>query len=174
MGTFPVIASQAKRSMAPQAEHGLLIASLLAAVTEAWTDDGARVRSAAGQIAARLADKAALALPPSGLDAQALDQAAALLVQESDPAHPRVTAVAEDEVDDPVLAAERHRAHGALGGEHAQLLAAAAGQHQRHRFRRHACVRERHRATQRHEDMQAATARCLDPRGETAGREKVA
>src|SRR5918992_2977456 len=38
---------------------------LLTAVSEAWTGDGARVRSAAGQIAARLADDASAALPPS-------------------------------------------------------------------------------------------------------------
>ena len=50
---------------------------LLDAVAQAWRDDGARVRGAAGQIAARLADNAAAALPPAALDADALDRAAA-------------------------------------------------------------------------------------------------
>ena len=54
---------------------GALPAALLDAVTQAWRDDGARVRSAAGQIAARLADNAAARLPPAGLDAEALDAA---------------------------------------------------------------------------------------------------
>ena len=57
---------------------------LLAAVTQAWTDDGARVRSSAGQIAARLADNAAAALPPAGLDAEALAAAVQALVGEFD------------------------------------------------------------------------------------------
>jgi uncharacterized protein len=57
---------------------------LLSAVTTAWTEDGARVRSAAGQVAARLADNAAAALPPSGLDADALDRAAQALADEFD------------------------------------------------------------------------------------------
>jgi len=48
---------------------------LLAAVTQAWTDDGARVRSSAGQIAAQLADNATAVLPPAGLDAEALEAA---------------------------------------------------------------------------------------------------
>ena len=50
---------------------------LLDAVSRAWREDGARVRGAAGEIAARLADSAAAALPPAGLDADALDRAAA-------------------------------------------------------------------------------------------------
>ena len=49
---------------------------LLDAVERAWRDDGARVRGAAGEIAARLSDNAVAALPPAGLDAEALDQAA--------------------------------------------------------------------------------------------------
>ncbi len=57
---------------------------LLAAVTQAWTDDGARVRSSAGQIAAQLADNASAALPPAGLDAEALDAAAQALAGEFD------------------------------------------------------------------------------------------
>jgi uncharacterized protein len=57
---------------------------LLAAVTQAWTDDGARVRSSAGQIAARLADNAAAALPPAGLDTEALEAAVQELVGEFD------------------------------------------------------------------------------------------
>ena len=52
---------------------------LLDAVARAWRDDGARVRSAAGQIAARLADNAAAALPPAGVDGDALAQAVARL-----------------------------------------------------------------------------------------------
>src|SRR5215207_3993148 len=40
---------------------------LLAAVTETWRDDAARVRSGAGQIAARLADNATAVLPPAGI-----------------------------------------------------------------------------------------------------------
>jgi uncharacterized protein YyaL (SSP411 family) len=60
---------------------------LLAAVTQAWNDDGARVRSAAGQIAARLSDNAAAVLPPGGLDADALDAAAQALAGEYDTAH---------------------------------------------------------------------------------------
>jgi hypothetical protein len=58
---------------------------LLAAVTRAWTDDGVRVRSSAGEIAARLADNAAASLPPAGLDTDALDRAAQTLAEESDP-----------------------------------------------------------------------------------------
>jgi uncharacterized protein YyaL (SSP411 family) len=57
---------------------------LLAAVVKAWTDDGERVRSSAGQIAARLADNAAAALPPAGLDAEALDGAARALERDVD------------------------------------------------------------------------------------------
>jgi uncharacterized protein len=57
---------------------------LLAAVTQAWTDDGARVRSSAGQIAARLADNAAARLPPAGLDTEALEAAMQELVGEFD------------------------------------------------------------------------------------------
>ncbi|MBL8926443.1 MAG: thioredoxin domain-containing protein [Pseudonocardia sp.] len=57
---------------------------LLAAVTQAWTDDGARVRSSAGQIAARLADNAAAVLPPAGLAAEALEAAVHVLVGEFD------------------------------------------------------------------------------------------
>ncbi len=49
---------------------------LLDAVSRAWREDGARVRGAAGEIAARLADSSAAALPPAGLDADALDRAA--------------------------------------------------------------------------------------------------
>ncbi len=60
---------------------------LLTAVSQAWADDAARVRGAAGQIAARLADNAAAALPASGLDTEALDQAARTLAGEFDAAH---------------------------------------------------------------------------------------
>jgi uncharacterized protein len=57
---------------------------LLAAVTQAWTDDGARVRSSAGQIAARLADNAAAGLPPAGLGTDALGVTVETLVGEFD------------------------------------------------------------------------------------------
>src|SRR3954471_13548512 len=52
---------------------------LLDAVSRAWREDGARGRGAAGEIAARLADSSAAALPPAGLDADALDRAAEAL-----------------------------------------------------------------------------------------------
>jgi len=52
---------------------------LLDAVTKAWTEDGDRVRGAAGEIAARLSDNAAASLPPAPVDADALDRAAAAL-----------------------------------------------------------------------------------------------
>jgi uncharacterized protein len=48
---------------------------LLDAVSKAWREDSERVRGAAGEIAARLADSAAAALPPAGIDAAALDRA---------------------------------------------------------------------------------------------------
>jgi uncharacterized protein len=60
---------------------------LLAAVTETWRDDAARVRSGAGQIAARLADNASAALPPAGIDADALEEAVRTLAEEYDPVH---------------------------------------------------------------------------------------
>ena len=46
---------------------------------------------------------------------------------------PRVDAVREREVDDPVLAAERHRGLGADPGEDRQALALTAGEDHRHR-----------------------------------------
>jgi uncharacterized protein len=52
---------------------------LLDAVTTAWREDGARVRGAAGEIAARLADSAAAVLPAAGIDPDLLDRAAATL-----------------------------------------------------------------------------------------------
>ncbi|MDN5750063.1 MAG: thioredoxin domain-containing protein, partial [Pseudonocardia sp.] len=64
----------------PTPRHGMpAFRQLLDAVTKAWTEDGERVRSSAGQIAARLADGAAASLPPSGVDADALDRAAVTL-----------------------------------------------------------------------------------------------
>jgi uncharacterized protein YyaL (SSP411 family) len=60
---------------------------LLAAVTQTWTDESARVRSAAAQITARLAENAAAVLPPAGLDADALEHAVAGLAGEFDRAH---------------------------------------------------------------------------------------
>src|SRR6201989_2421762 len=52
---------------------------LLAAVSQAWREDGERVRGAAGQIADRLAETAAASLPPETVDAAALDQAVTAL-----------------------------------------------------------------------------------------------
>ncbi|WP_214403244.1 thioredoxin domain-containing protein [Pseudonocardia lacus] len=57
---------------------------LLDAVTKAWREDGARVRSSAGQIASRLADGAAALLPPAGVDADALDSAAVVTIEAFD------------------------------------------------------------------------------------------
>ncbi|HEY0814996.1 MAG TPA: thioredoxin domain-containing protein [Pseudonocardia sp.] len=48
---------------------------LLDAVTRAWSEDGERVRDAAGQIAGRLADASAATLPPETLDGAALEDA---------------------------------------------------------------------------------------------------
>ncbi len=60
--------------------HGMpAFRELLDAVTRAWREDGDRVRSSAGQIAARLADGSAAALPPAGVDGAALDVAAGSL-----------------------------------------------------------------------------------------------
>src|SRR5690606_36162580 len=58
---------------------------LLDAVTRAWQEDGARVRSAAGEIAGRLADSAAVALPRSTIDAGLVDRAAEVLESQFDP-----------------------------------------------------------------------------------------
>jgi uncharacterized protein YyaL (SSP411 family) len=64
----------------PAPRHGLPgFRQLLDAVTTAWTEDGARVRSSAGVIAGRLADSAGASLPPAVVDADALDRAAATL-----------------------------------------------------------------------------------------------
>ena len=60
---------------------------LLAAVAQAWADDNARVRAGAGQVAARLADDAATALPPAGLDDEALGAAVEALAAEFDAAY---------------------------------------------------------------------------------------
>ncbi len=57
---------------------------LLDAVTTAWREDGARVRGAAGEIAARLADSAAAVLPASPISADLLDRAATTLVAQFD------------------------------------------------------------------------------------------
>ncbi|MHA6796648.1 thioredoxin domain-containing protein [Pseudonocardia bannensis] len=70
----------------PTPRHGMpAFRQLLDAVTKAWREDGERVRSSAGQIAARLADGAAATLPPAGVDAAALDRAAATLAEGFDP-----------------------------------------------------------------------------------------
>jgi uncharacterized protein YyaL (SSP411 family) len=60
---------------------------LLAAVTRTWREDGARVRDAAGQISARLAETATATLPPAGVDAAALAAAVAALAGEFDERH---------------------------------------------------------------------------------------
>ncbi|MGI9003996.1 MAG: thioredoxin domain-containing protein [Pseudonocardia sp.] len=65
----------------PTPRHGMpAFRQLLDAITKAWREDGERVRSSAGVIAARLADGAAASLPPAGVDADCLDRAAATLV----------------------------------------------------------------------------------------------
>ncbi|NMH98574.1 thioredoxin domain-containing protein [Pseudonocardia acidicola] len=70
----------------PTPRHGMPgFRQLLDAVTKAWREDGERVRSSAGEIAARLADGAAAALPPAGVGAAALDRAAATLAENFDP-----------------------------------------------------------------------------------------
>jgi len=58
---------------------------LLDAVTTAWREDGARVRGAAGEIAARLADSAAAALPSADIHPDLLDRAAATVEAQFDP-----------------------------------------------------------------------------------------
>jgi uncharacterized protein YyaL (SSP411 family) len=64
----------------PAPRHGMpSFRQLLDAVTRAWTEDGERVRGAAGQIAGRLADANATALPPETVDAAALDAAVTAL-----------------------------------------------------------------------------------------------
>ncbi|QJY45016.1 thioredoxin domain-containing protein [Pseudonocardia broussonetiae] len=69
----------------PTPRHGLPgFRQLLAAVTTAWTEDGERVRSSAGEIAARLADGAGASLPPAPVDTDALDTAAATLADDVD------------------------------------------------------------------------------------------
>jgi len=60
---------------------------LLAAVTRAWREDGARVRDAAGQISARLAETTTATLPPAGVDAEALGKAVTALAAEFDERH---------------------------------------------------------------------------------------
>ncbi|WP_433557942.1 thioredoxin domain-containing protein [Pseudonocardia xinjiangensis] len=66
----------------PTPRHGMpAFRQLLDAVTRAWRDDGERVRRSAGEIAARLADSAAAALPPSAVDPDSLDRAAATLTE---------------------------------------------------------------------------------------------
>jgi uncharacterized protein YyaL (SSP411 family) len=57
---------------------------LLDAVTSAWREDGARVRGAAGEITARLADSAAAVLPSAGIDPDLLGRAAATLEAQFD------------------------------------------------------------------------------------------
>ncbi|GAA3220982.1 thioredoxin domain-containing protein [Pseudonocardia petroleophila] len=72
----------------PTPRHGLPgFRQLLDAVTTAWTQDGERVRSSAGEFAARLADGAGATLPPAVVDDAALDAAAAALGSGFDAVH---------------------------------------------------------------------------------------
>ena len=99
---------------------------LLAAVTQAWTDDGARVRSSAGQIAARLADNAAAALPPAGSTRRRWTAAVQALAGEFDAGERRVRRRAEvPAVDDAGVPAAPPRAHRVGAG--AALATATAG-----------------------------------------------
>ncbi len=70
----------------PTPRHGMpAFRQLLDAVTMAWTTDGERVRSSAGEIAGRLADGAGASLPPATVEAAMLDGAAATLGSTFDP-----------------------------------------------------------------------------------------
>ena len=60
---------------------------LLTAITKAWREDGERVRGAAGQIAARLADTAAATPPPAALDTDTLAAAVEALSGAFDDTH---------------------------------------------------------------------------------------
>jgi uncharacterized protein len=69
----------------PAPRHGMpAFRQLLDAVSTAWRDDGARVRGAAGEIAARLADSAAAVLPSAAVDTGVLDRAAGTLDEQFD------------------------------------------------------------------------------------------
>ncbi len=69
----------------PAPRHGMpAFRQLLDAVSKAWREDGERVRGAAGEIAGRLADAAAAALPAAAVDDAALDDAVAGLHAEFD------------------------------------------------------------------------------------------
>ncbi len=64
----------------PTPRHGVPgFRQLLDAVTQAWTGDGERVRSAAGEIAARLADGTAASLPPAPVSEDVLADAVTAL-----------------------------------------------------------------------------------------------
>jgi hypothetical protein len=72
----------------PVPRHGMpAFRQLLSAVTKAWHEDSERVRDAAGQIAARLADSSTATLAPAGLDADALHAAVATLAGDLDAEH---------------------------------------------------------------------------------------
>ncbi|WP_219419217.1 thioredoxin domain-containing protein [Pseudonocardia nigra] len=65
--------------------HGMpSFRQLLDAVTTAWREDGARVRGAAGEIAARLVDNATVSLPPAPVGPEELERAAAGLSAQFD------------------------------------------------------------------------------------------
>jgi uncharacterized protein len=69
----------------PLPRHGMPgFRQLLDAVTRAWREDGARVRGAAGEIAARLADSATAVLPATTVDMAVLERAAAALAGQFD------------------------------------------------------------------------------------------
>ncbi|GJF03385.1 thioredoxin domain-containing protein [Pseudonocardia sp. D17] len=71
-----------------QPRHGLpSFRQLLDAVTTAWNDDRDRVRGAAGDMAARLAETARAALPPAVVGEGVLDDAAAGLADAFDAQH---------------------------------------------------------------------------------------
>ncbi|GAA4705564.1 thioredoxin domain-containing protein [Pseudonocardia yuanmonensis] len=69
----------------PTPRHGMpAFRQLLDAVTTAWAEDGARIRGAAGEIAARLADAAHAAPPPVAVNPDVLDAAVAGLAADFD------------------------------------------------------------------------------------------
>ncbi len=69
----------------PEPRHGMpSFRQLLDAVSRAWREDGERVRGAAEQIAGRLAEAAAAALPPDTVDAAALAEAVTALAEAFD------------------------------------------------------------------------------------------
>ncbi|MDN5920053.1 MAG: thioredoxin domain-containing protein [Pseudonocardia sp.] len=71
-----------------QPRHGMpSFGQLLDAVTKAWTEDGDRIRSAAGDIAEKLAAQAAALPEPATIGDERLDAAVQVLADEFDPQH---------------------------------------------------------------------------------------